>query len=127
LDLDDIKATVENGIQGKKSKALWEAHKVAAENRDLTFFKDMLREHEERRLQLEQEEAEREAKKAAKEAKKKAKEAAADDDVDMEDVDEGGESVKAPKSTKKRKKEAESDGERIKVSSLYLRFNHIEC
>lgn len=122
LDLDDIKATVDNGTQGKKSKALWEAYKIASENRDLSYFKNMLREHEERRLQLEQEEAEREAKKAAKEAKKKAKEAAANDDVDMEDVDEGGEGVKAPKSSKKRKKEMDSDGERIKVSFLYPPF-----
>jgi hypothetical protein len=115
LDLDEIKTTVDDGTQGKKSKALWEAYKVAAENRDLSYFKNMLREHEERRLQLEQEEVEREAKKAAKEAKKKAKEVTLDD-VDMEDVDEGGEGVKAPKSSKKRKKGAESDGERSKVS-----------
>jgi hypothetical protein len=121
LDLDDVKATIDNGTQGKKSKALWEAYKVAAENRDLSFFKNMLREHEERRLQLEQEEAEREAKKAAKEAKKKAKEAA-NDDADMEDVDEGGEGVKAPKSSKKRKKGIDSDGERSKVSFLYPHF-----
>jgi len=101
---------------------LWEAYKVAAENHDLSYFKNMLREHEERRLQLEQEEAEREAKKAAKEAKKKSKEAAADDDVDMDDADEGGEGVKAPKSSKKRKKVVDSDGERTKVSFLYPPF-----
>jgi hypothetical protein len=124
LDLDDIKTTVDNGTQGKRSKLLWEAYKVAAENRDLAYFKNMLREHEERRLQLEQEEAEREAKKAAKEAKKKVKEAA--DDVDMEDAD-GGEGVKASKSSKKRKKEVESDGERSKVSFLYLHRDHMEC
>ena len=127
LDLDDIKATVDKATQGKKSKALWEAYKVAAENRDLTYFKNMLREHEERRLQLEQEEAEREAKKAAKEAKKKAKEAAGDGDVDMEDGDEGVEGVKAPKSSKKRKKEIDSDGEPIKVCFFPSSFNHIEC
>ena len=124
LNLDDIKATVENGTQGKRSKLLWEAYKVAAENRDLSYFKNMLREHEERRIQLEQEEADREAKKAAKEAKKKAKEAVADDDGDMEDADEG---VKAPKSSKKRKKEVDSDGERIKVSFLYPHLNYMEC
>jgi hypothetical protein len=126
LDLDDIKTTVDNGTQGKRSKLLWEAYKVAAENRDLAYFKNMLREHEERRLQLEQEEAEREAKKAAKEAKKKVKEAAADD-IDMEDADEGGDGVKAPKSSKKRKKEVDSDGERSKVSFLYFHCDYMEC
>ena len=113
LSLEDVKSTVEEGKQGKKSKALWDAYKVASEAHDLVYFKNMLAEHEERRRQIEAEEAEREAKKAAKEAKKKSKDTAGDEDVEMEDVGEDGEGTK--KSSKKRKKETEDDGESGKV------------
>jgi sRNA-binding protein len=119
LNIEDIKSAVNDGKQGKKSKALWDAYKVVSEQHDLAYFKNMLAEHEERRRQLEQEEAERAAKKAAKEAKKKSKEAAADEDAEMEDVEEDGEGAKAPKSSKKRKKDVDSEGETSKV-----RFRH---
>jgi len=123
LSLEEIKATVDDAKQGKKSKALWDAYKVASEAHDLVYFKNMLAEHEERRRQIEAEEAEREAKKAAKEVKKKTKDAAGDDDVEMEDAGENGEAVK--KSSKKRKKETESDGDSGKVLNFPPRVINI--
>ena len=101
-----------------KSKLLIEAFKVAGEEHDIDYFKDMIIAHEEA-MQVEKDakaekEAEKEAEKAQKAAakatksdkKKRKSEVKADDDVEMEDVDE------APKkSSKKRKKDAESDDE----------------
>lgn len=87
------------------SIALYNAHQLAAENHDLEYFKNLLREYEEARLE---EEAAKEAAKTAKVAKtpkkgKKSQETvdeADDEDVDMGDAEEA---EKKPKATKKRK------------------------
>lgn len=110
-----------------KQKQLIAAYKVAAEGKDLQYFKSLLADHQ-RAIQQEAEEreaaaaekaalkAEKEAaKEAAKEEKKKKKRksvAAETEDVEMADADDGG---KKPKSAKKRKKDAESDAEGEKV------------
>jgi hypothetical protein len=99
-----------------KSKSLIAAHKVAAENHNLEYFKEMLLAHTEAIAAEEQAQKERDAaKEAAKAAKKdkkvKRKSEAADEDVDMEDVDDDS------KKSKKRKKAVESDDET--VSRLY--------
>ncbi len=118
--------------KSKQTKALQDAYRLAAENHDITFYKDMLvqwQEEEQRiakeRAELEAEQArlrEEEAARAAKatengeaDAEKKKKKAPrkskGGEDVDMADAE-------APKSSKKRKKDAESDGEGVKVSAF---------
>ena len=109
-----------------KSKSLINAYKVAAEAHDLQHFKDMLLDHE-RAIQEDQDrrdarEAEKAAKAAKTDTKKKRKStdaAAADDDVDMEDVPGDEDAEVKPKGSKKRKKaEADSEAEAEKVSII---------
>ena len=112
----------------KMTKALQDAYKLATEDKDLAYYKDVLsvwQEEEKRRAEehaeLEAEEARlaEERAKAAEEAEKNGEEPAAqkekkkkaprkskgaDEDVEMEGAE-------APKSSKKRKKAADSDGE----------------
>lgn len=115
LDLDEIKGLVASGEQGKKSKKLWEAYEVAAENHELQYFKDMLNEHD-KILQEEQArlmEAEEE-KLAKREKKAKAKVAVDDDgDVDMAESDE----PPKKKSSNKRKKDADEDTSKVRPRS----------
>lgn len=117
--------------KSKMTKALTNAWKLASEDHDLAYFKNILkiwqeeqaaiekeiREHEEEEARLAEEraaQAEKDAAEAAaqdevdkKAAKKKSRKSkGGDGDVDMEDAD-------APKSSKKRKKESESDGEKV--------------
>ena len=87
------------------SIALYNAHQLASENHDLEYFKNLLREFEEARLE---EEAAKEAARAAKVAKtpKKGKKSQDTvDDADDEDVEMGDaeEAEKKSKATKKRK------------------------
>lgn len=119
LDLDDIKAAVEKDDQGKKTKSLWEAWKVAAEGHDLEHFKKMLSEHE-KALQADREEkAEAEAKKEAKKDKTRRKSGIQDEDVEMEDADaDASGDKKAKAGSKKRKKDDDSDGEAPKVIGI---------
>lgn len=86
------------------SLALYAAHQLAAENHDLDYFKNLLREFEEARIE---EAAAQEAAKAAKaKTPKKGKKSqetvdeADDEDVEMDDADAA---EKKPKATKKRK------------------------
>jgi len=117
LDLDELKAIVEKGDQGKKTKSLWEAYQIAAEGHGLRHFKEILLHHEQALQEDRDEQAEQEAKKQAKKDKRKSKDAAADgEDVSMEDADGDAKSPKA-KSSKKRKKAADSDAEDEKVSA----------
>ncbi|KAF2118595.1 hypothetical protein BDV96DRAFT_488929 [Lophiotrema nucula] len=113
FDIDDVKRDVEAGNQNKKSKLLWDAFQIAAEEHDLEWFKDMLKSHEEAILaDAEQKEAkklEKTEKKAAKEKRKSAAAADEDEDVEMEDAE--GEGTASAKKSKKRKKSAESEGE----------------
>jgi hypothetical protein len=118
--MDDLKATVEKEDRGKKSKHLWEAYQIAAENNDLDHFKNMLIQHEQARLDDLKAKQEKEAKKNAKKEKSKRK-STADADVEMEDADGGDD--KAKKVTKKRKKDAESEGEG-KVRIFCCRMRH---
>ncbi|EDN06145.1 conserved hypothetical protein [Histoplasma mississippiense (nom. inval.)] len=104
LDPESCKDVNEKG----KTKSLVEAYRVAAENHDLQYFKDMLADHQ-RALEQDQEEREaRAAAKAAKQEKKKRKSMDVTDEQEDETADVGTEKRK---STKKRKKDVESDAE----------------
>ncbi|OCL02347.1 hypothetical protein AOQ84DRAFT_382766 [Glonium stellatum] len=116
LDMDEIKRDVAENNQGKKTKALWEAYKVAADEHDLQWFKDMLVEHEKALVKDMEEKAAEDAKKQSKKDKTRRKSNAVDDEddaeIEMDDVGEDGEApLKKTKATKKRKKDADSDGE----------------
>ncbi len=122
FDIDEVKSDVESGNQGKKNKALWEAYHIAAEGHDLSYFKQMLAQHEkamqddlEQREQKEQEKEEKKKNKAEKAAKRKSTAAEESDDVDMEDAGEDGAPSAKKKGSKKRKKGDESEGENEKV------------
>lgn len=87
-------------------KDLQAAHLLAAEQNDLDYYKNVLREFEEQRL------ANLEAKAAkARTPKKKAAERAADDDgdIDMEDVSEGAAVQASEKKSKAKKRKVEED------------------
>ncbi|OJD14881.1 hypothetical protein AJ78_04828 [Emergomyces pasteurianus Ep9510] len=104
LDPESCKDVNEKG----KAKNLVEAYRVASENHDLQYFKDMLADHQ-RALQQDQEEREaRAAAKAAKQEKKKRKSMDVADGQEDETADAGTEKRKT---TKKRKKNVESDAE----------------
>lgn len=124
FDIEEVKKEVEEGNNTKKTKALWEAYEIAAEEHDLGWFKDMLNKHDQALQEEmekvaidEQEKAAKKEKKAEKAGKRKSTAAVDDsDDVDMEDAPEDGSaSAKKAKPSKKRKKDAESDGEQEKV------------
>lgn len=111
LDPESCKDVNEKG----KAKSLVEAYRVASENHDLQYFKDMLADHQ-RALEQDQEEREaREAAKTAKQDKKKRKSMDAADEQEDDATDAGAEKRK---STKKRKKDVESDVESDKVSGF---------
>ncbi|KAI9720383.1 MAG: hypothetical protein M1812_002889 [Candelaria pacifica] len=111
LDPEACKTTTEKG----KSKDLYAAYQVAAEQHDLQYFKDMLADHQAAML----EDPEAKATKSKK-GKRKSKDAVEDaEDVDMEDADDGAdvdddEAEAKPKGSKKRKKATDSDGESTK-------------
>lgn len=113
LDPETCKEVSEKG----KSKNLIAAYQLAAENRDLAYFKEMLVDHQRFIEEEEEAKAEREAKKASKAKRKSVDASAAADnevgDADETDVDEDAGETK-PK-TKKRKKDADSDGDIEKV------------
>lgn len=90
------------------SIALYAAHQLAAENHDLDYFKNLLREFEEARVE---EAAAKEAAKAAKTPKKGKKSKEITDEADDEDVEmaDAEEAEKKPKATKKRKAGADDD------------------
>jgi hypothetical protein len=122
LNLEDVT----NFSEKSKTKALVQAFKVAAEQHELAYFKEMLHDHM-RAMQEDQEAREaraaEKAAKASKKGKRKSTDAAdEDEDIAMDDAeDEEGESK--PKGSKKRKKDADSDGETEKVClpTLYIR------
>lgn len=121
-DLSHLDADiVESLITSKMRKDLQEAHKLAAENNDLDYYKDVLNKFEEAREEARQEKVQRAEAKAAAAAEKKAKAAKAtksakkskstvdndgDMDMDMEDIDdeENGKS-------KAKKRKAEDNNE----------------
>jgi hypothetical protein len=111
LDPEELKGFPEKG----KSKSLIGAYQVAVEAHPLSYFKEMLLDHQQALQEdLERREA-REAAKAAKEGKKKQKsDAVGDEDVDMEDAD-ADEDAETEKPSKKRKKEVDSEGDDGKV------------
>ncbi|KAJ9669020.1 hypothetical protein H2201_000846 [Coniosporium apollinis] len=112
IDMDELKQTVKDGDQGKRSKALWEAYKVAAEEHDLAYFKKLLVSHEEAMKKDAEEKAEADAKKKAKKDKKSKDRVDDDGDVDMDEAEApADEAEKKKQPSKKRKKGAESDGE----------------
>jgi hypothetical protein len=132
LDVDEVKRVVENNESTGKTKALWEAFKVAAEGNDLQYFKNMLVEHETRMIKERQEQAEKDQKQTEESEKKTKKKsvAATDGDVEMEDVGPE-EAPKKPKKSNKRKasKEGGSDGDE-KVQGnfvLILEFMANKC
>ena len=112
LDMDDVKKVLEKEDRGKKSKDLWAAYQVAAENHDLAYFKNLLQDHEKNLQKIQEELAAKEAEKAAKAAKKKAKEEkAAEEDVDMDGAEDTQPSKPKSASKKRKKDAAEIEGE----------------
>ena len=117
--MDELKQTVKDGDQGKRSKALWEAYRVAAEEHDLAYFKKLLVSHEEAMKKDAEEKAEADAKKKAKKDKRSKDRVDDDGDIDMDEADApADEAEKKKQPSKKRKKGAESDGETEKVRSV---------
>ncbi|KAI1488165.1 hypothetical protein F5X96DRAFT_105181 [Biscogniauxia mediterranea] len=108
-DLSELDAeTVTDLITPKMRKDLQSAHQLAAEQNDLDYYKNVLREFEEQRL------AKLEAKNNKKKTPKKggkASEAAADEDGDIEmaDAEEGGEGETSEKKSKSKKRKAEEE------------------
>ena len=117
LSPDECKDVPEKG----KSKALLEAYKIAADNHDLAYFKEILLDHQEQIAEDEQNRKEREAKKAAKSKRKS--DAATTADEDEMDVDEEDEEAK-PKSKKRKKAAGDSDAEDEKVCEITLPQAH---
>lgn len=111
----------------KKSKDLWKAYEIAKTNPDLAYFKNILKEHDEAVQADNAAREERAAKKAKKDtkAKRKSKGAVADEDVEMEDVEEEvveeDEGAKKAKPSRKRKKDVDSEGEEAKASCIVRR------
>ncbi|KAF2835482.1 hypothetical protein M501DRAFT_941806 [Patellaria atrata CBS 101060] len=127
LDVDEVKRQVESNEQGKKSRVLWKAYQVAAEESTLDDFKTMLLDFEKERLQEEErkaaEVAEKEAKKE-KAAKRKSKDAkSADDDVEMADADEEVEAPKSSKSKKRKAPDEEADGAKASPAKTPKKLN----
>lgn len=118
-----MKQEVENGNQQKKTKALTEAYKIAIEDHDLAWFKEMLHAHEHAMQEDHESKEQKETQKAEKAAKRKSTAANESEDVDMEDAgNDAAPSAKKAKANKKRKKGEESDGENEKV-----RIPFIQC
>jgi len=113
--MDEIKGMVERNEMGKKSKALWTAYQVAAEEQNLEFFKDMLEEHERGRQEEERRRMDIEEAKAAKKEEKAKKALDDDGDIDMEDA-ETTEKKKASKKRKKSTAEAEAEEPKVRYS-----------
>ena len=112
LDPAEVKEFSEKG----KTKSLIGAYHVAAEGHPLSYFKDMLLDHQKAMQEDQELREQREAAKAAKAGKKKRKSDAADNDVDMDDAN-ADEEVETKKSSKKRKKDIESEGDEEKVGA----------
>ncbi|KAF2204201.1 hypothetical protein GQ43DRAFT_197906 [Delitschia confertaspora ATCC 74209] len=109
LDVEQVKREVEEGKPGKKTRALWEAYKVAAEGHDLPWFKMMLEQHEQA-MNAEVEAPEADTKKPEKKGKRKSVVAEEVDAEDMEiDIEEDGAPAKKTKASKKRKAETDDD------------------
>ncbi|KAL1997849.1 hypothetical protein VTN02DRAFT_602 [Thermoascus thermophilus] len=109
--------------KGKQQKTLLAAYRVALENHDLQYFKNLLADHQ---RAMQQEAEDREARAAAKERKKKKKRKSMEvvdeaDDVDDQEVELAEEEGPA-KVTKKRKKDVESDGEAEPVKTTKLKL-----
>jgi hypothetical protein len=124
LDVAEVKELVAKDDKGKKSKALWEAHVVAAEQHDLKYFKEVLQQHEQNILdeqealrqaeaEKEQAKAEAEAKKAEAKAKKEKRKSEVKVKKSTEDegtVDVDGDASAKKKGTKRKKPEG-GDGD----------------
>lgn len=114
IELDP--ATVLDVKMDKMRKDLQAAHKLASENHDLEYYKEVLQQYQEELLEQEQAKAAKAAAKAATPSKKKAQASADEDaDVDMADADD----AEAPAKEKKAKKrKAEENVEVNPQSSL---------
>lgn len=110
--------------EGKKmSKGLKEAYELAQQQHDLGYFKQILKEHDEEMMRVQQEQAKREEELAEQEAAKSEKAEAKKDKsrrkskaADGDEMDIDDEALAEAKPSKKRKKDAESEGEGPKVS-----------
>ncbi|KAI5923274.1 hypothetical protein F4810DRAFT_213734 [Camillea tinctor] len=106
-DLSELDAeTVTDLITPKMRKDLQSAHQLAAEQNDLNYYKNVLREFEEQRL------AKLEAKNNKKKTPKKGKAPEAideDGDIEMADAEEGGEDETSEKKSKSKKRKAEEE------------------
>ena len=93
-------------------KDLQLAHDLAASHYDLDHYKKILLEHEQQRIEAEEQKKAKAAAKAAtpkKAAKKQSTEGDEVEDVDMADVE--GDDEKADKKSKNKKRKAEGDAE----------------
>src|ERR1700759_4654320 len=89
LDLDEVKEVAAGEQPKKMTKALWSAYQTAAEGHDREYYKSMLVDHEQSRVEEEnrliEEQAAKEAKQQAKEAKV-TKTKTKDQDAETEDA-----------------------------------------
>lgn len=99
-------STVADLITPKMRKDLQAAHLLAAENNDLDYYKNVLREFEEQRLAN----IEAKAAKARTPKKKKAEPAADEDgDVEMAEADDDEDAEPSDKKSKSKKRKAEEE------------------
>lgn len=96
-------------ITTKMRKDLQNAHLLAAEQYDLDYYKNVLREFEEQRLA--KDEAKKNKAKTPKKAAKAVEAAAADEDEDIEmaDVEEAEEAERVEKKPKSKKRKADDE------------------
>ncbi|KFY49092.1 hypothetical protein V495_00740 [Pseudogymnoascus sp. VKM F-4514 (FW-929)] len=105
-------STIGSVPQGKLSKSLYAAYQLAAENHDLDYFKDVLREFEASNRRAEKEKEEAAKAKASAKKSKKSKDVVQDEDEDVDMADAGSDEVEKeekPKPSKKRKAAADED------------------
>lgn len=105
-------STIGSVPQGKLSKSLYAAYQLAAENHDLDYFKDVLREFEASNRRAEKEKEEAAKAKASAKKSKKSKNVVQDEDEDVDMADAGSDEVEKeekPKPSKKRKAAADDD------------------
>ncbi|KAF2750632.1 hypothetical protein M011DRAFT_395504 [Sporormia fimetaria CBS 119925] len=136
IDIEKIKSEVEAGNNGKrkKTRALWEAYQVAAEEHDLDWFKSMLMAHEQALAKDLEEQAEKAAEDAKKQdlkekkAKRKSTATVKDDDTDMEDADAAEQPTSKKAKGTKRKKQEETDDEQpekpVKTPKMKVKLNN---
>lgn len=107
-DLDELDAsTVRSLITPKMRKDLQQAHILAEEKKDLDYYKEVLREFEEQRLEALEAKAAKAKTKKEKAKKPESAPAEDDEDVEMPDAEEAAEETEAKKPKSKKRKAEE--------------------